>query len=250
MGYGAFAGFYEAFTSDVDYHGRTEYLIQLFKKLDRVPSLLLDVGCGTGGFSFELARHGIDVIGVDPSPAMLSLARAKPFEGDHPPLFLEQSAETLDLYGTVDGAVACLDTLNHIVDFEELVRSLSRISLFLEPERLFIFDVNTLYKHKHLLSGKKFIYDNGDKLCIWKNSRCTKNGTVRMKLKLYENTADGYLRDTDHHAERAYTEEEWRIALDRAGFDIVALFGEQSENSPRETEEREVWVVRKRNEKN
>lgn len=249
MSYRAFAGFYETFTSDVGYPARTEYLLELFRRFDRVPSLLLDVGCGTGGFSFEFAARGIEVIGVDPSEAMLAIARAKSFAGEKPPLFLRQSAETLDLYGTVDGAVACLDTLNHILDHGELVRSLSRIALFLEPERLFLFDVNTEYKHRVLLSGKKFVYDNGEKLCVWKNSRCSKNGTVKMKLDLYENTAGGYFRDTDRHAERAYSEEEWKAALTAAGFEILARFGDGTTEPVPETGDRAVYVTRKINAK-
>ena len=144
MSYKSFAGFYDTFTADVGYKERAEYMLALFARFDKVPSLLLDVGCGTGGFSYQFAENGIEVIGVDPSAEMLSLASARQSLAEKPPNFLCQSAENLDLYGTIDGAVACLDTLNHITDFKELERSVAKISLFLEPGILFIFDVNTL----------------------------------------------------------------------------------------------------------
>lgn len=244
MSYGPFAGFYDCFTSDVGYAERCEYILGLFDKFDRIPSLLLDVGCGTGGFSFEMAKHGIDVIGADPSPEMLAVAQNKEFDGKFP-LFLNQSASELDLYGTVDGAIACLDTLNHITEYSELAASLKRISLFLEPERLFIFDVNTPYKHKNVLSGKKFVYDNGEKLCIWKNSRCKRDGTVKMKLRLYEITDDGYRKYTDTLCERAYGEAELGSALDGAGLRVLAVFDDMTLNAPRDTSERLYYVTEK-----
>ena len=245
MGYKSFAGFYDAFTSDVGYLERAEYMLALFVKFDKIPSLLLDVGCGTGGFSYQFAAKGIEVIGVDPSAEMLSFASGRSTSAEKLPIFLCQSAENLDLYGTVDGAVACLDTLNHITDYEELERSIAKISLFLEPKRLFIFDVNSFYKHKKVLSGKKFVYDNGEKLCIWKNSRCSRNGLVKMKLKLYENTPDGYVKYVDSHSERAYSENELIRALQKAGFEVLGVFGDMSFDAPKETEERIYFVAKK-----
>lgn len=245
MSYKSFAGFYDTFTSDVGYQERAEYMLALFVRFDKIPSLLLDVGCGTGGFSYQFAAKGIEVIGVDPSAEMLSLASGHSTSAEKPPIFLCQSAENLDLYGTVDGAVACLDTLNHITDYDELERSIAKISLFLEHERLFVFDVNTIYKHKKVLSGKKFIYDNGEKLCIWKNSRCSRNGTVKMKLKLYENTPDGYVKYTDNHSERAYSETQLKTALEKAGFEVLGVFGDLSFEAPKETDERIYFVAKK-----
>ena len=245
MSYKSFAGFYDTFTQDVGYKERAEYMLALFARFDKIPTLLLDVGCGTGSFSYCFAEKNIEVIGVDPSAEMLSLASSRQNALEKPPIFLCQSAENLDLYGTVDGAVACLDTLNHITDFAELERSIAKISLFLEPERLFVFDVNTLYKHKKVLSGKKFIYDNGEKLCIWKNSRCSRNGTVKMKLKLFENTPDGYVKYTDSHLERAYGQNEMETAIKNAGFEVLGVFGDLSFDPPAENDERIYFVAKK-----
>ena len=245
MSYKSFAVFYDTFTDNVGYNERAEYMLALFARFDKIPALLLDVGCGTGRFSYCFAEKNIEVIGVDPSAEMLSLALLKQNNLEKPPIFLCQSAENLDLYGTVDGAVSCLDTLNQITNFAELERSVAKISLFLEPERLFIFDVNTLYKHKKVLSGKKFIYDNGEKLCIWKNSRCSRNGTVKMKLKLYENTPDGYVKYTDSHDERAYSQKEIETILQNAGFEVLGVFGDLSFEAPKENEERIYFVAKK-----
>ena len=48
MSYKSFAGFYDTFTADVGYKERAEYMLALFARFDKIPSLLLDVGCGSG----------------------------------------------------------------------------------------------------------------------------------------------------------------------------------------------------------
>ena len=139
--YNTFAEFYDELTYDVDYKKRTAYLIKLFKKYDKMPTLLLDVACGTGGFSNEFAKQGVEVIGADMSEEMLTIARQRSMENGLDVLYLCQKAEELDLFGTVDGAVCCLDSLNHITDYKKLCKAFKKISLFLEKDRLFIFDV-------------------------------------------------------------------------------------------------------------
>ena len=114
--YGNFASVYDRLMSDVDYKARTDRLLQLFNKYDRTPSLILDLACGTGGFSNELAEKGLEGIGVDMSEEMLSAARENSARRGTDVLYLCQKAEELDLYGTVDGAVCCLDSRNAIPD--------------------------------------------------------------------------------------------------------------------------------------
>ena len=86
--YGDFSLVYDSLTEDVDYKGRTEYLYGLFKSFGAEPQLLLDLACGTGSFSLEFANLGVDVIGVDPSEDMLSVAREKAESAGKDILFL------------------------------------------------------------------------------------------------------------------------------------------------------------------
>ena len=169
MSYDLFADYYDRLMEDADYPSRTDYLLSLFEKHDRRPSLLLDTACGTGSFSLAFAARGIEVIGADPAPSMLAVARERADRAGADILFLCQSAAGLELYGTVDGAVCCMDSLNHITDFGEFQRSLARIALFLEPGRLFIFDMNTPYKHRELLADNTFVYELEDLYLVWQN---------------------------------------------------------------------------------
>ncbi len=247
MSYETFAEFYDTFMSDVDYEKRANYVLSLFEKYDKKPTLLLDMACGTGSFTLEFLKNGIDVIGVDPSPEMLMCAREKTAEENASPLLLCQKCEDLDLYGTVDGAVCMLDSLNHITDWDELCRSISKISLFLEPQRLFIFDLNTEYKHKKVLSGQSFVYEDEktDTLLMWRNSEC-ENGLVDISLDFFVGEDGAYERFSEQFSERAYSGEQIEKALEMAGLEIVEIFEENTFDSPTPETERVIYVTRKK----
>ena len=248
MSYENFAAVYDALQTDVDYNARAEYLTEVFKKYDRLPTLLLDVACGTGGFSYLFAEKGIDVIGADPSPEMLDIAREKFAEAGKDVLLLCQSAEELDLYGTVDGAICCLDSLNHIIDEDEFKRSVARIALFLEPERLFVFDVNTEHKHKNILSGTTFAVETEDVFCVWQNSECDEDGIVDISLDFFRKTEDGlYERSSEDFSERAYSFEFIEKCIAEAGLEVVAVLGDMSFDAPKYDEERVFYVTRRVN---
>lgn len=248
MSYENFAAVYDALQTNVDYAARTEYLTELFKKYDRLPTLLLDVACGTGGFSYLFAEKGIDVIGADPSPEMLGVARDKFANAGKDALLLCQSAEELDLYGTVDGAICCLDSLNHIIDEDEFKRSIARIALFLEPERLFVFDLNTEYKHKEVLSGKTFAVETEQVFCVWQNSECDDDGIVDISLDFFCENDDGtYERSSEDFSERAYSHEFIEECITKAGLEIVDVLGDMSFDAPKPNEERVFYITRRVN---
>ncbi len=243
--YSNFAEFYDELMQDADYKKRTAYLLKLFKKYGKKPNLLLDVACGTGGFSNEFAKQKIEVIGVDMSEEMLSIARERSAEMGLDVLYLCQKAEELDLYGTVDGVVCCLDSLNHITDYKKLCKAFSKISLFLEPECLFIFDVNTEYKHREILGDNVFVSDNGNLYCVWANNYNEKNNIVDISLDFFEKRGDSYMRLSEEFSERAYCGEELKSALEAAGLRIMDIFDDMTENPLNEKSQRAIYVTKK-----
>ena len=67
-GYQDFSEFYDCLMQDVDYAARAEYLLSLFKKhTGSMPSVVLDVACGSGSLCAELVKRGVDTVGVDVS---------------------------------------------------------------------------------------------------------------------------------------------------------------------------------------
>lgn len=243
--YDSFGAFYDALMYDADYKKRTEYLLKLFKKYGKKPTLLLDVACGTGGFSNEFCKNGIEVIGIDMSEQMLSVAREKSAEQGLDVLYLCQKAEKLDLYGTVDGAICCFDSLNHITDYKRFCKAIERVSLFLEKECLFIFDLNTQYKHKNVLADNVFVIENEDVYCVWANKYKEKNSVVDINLDFFVEQDGLYERFSEEFSERAYSSQEVESALEKAGLQVVAIFDDLSENPLESDSQRAVYVTRK-----
>lgn len=243
--YSAFAAVYDRLMFDVDYKKRADYLAGLFKKHDRMPKLMLDVACGTGGFSNEFAKMGIEVIGTDMSEEMLAAARNNSAECGTEVLFLCQKAEELDLYGTVDGAICCLDSLNHITDYKTLCTAISRVSLFLEKKRLFIFDVNTVFKHKNILADNTYVIEEDGVYCVWQNETDPETLITDIMLDFFTEENGVYLRSGEEFSERAYTSEELENAISAAGLETVAVYADMTEKPLSPDTERAIYVTRK-----
>ena len=142
--YEALASSYDALTEDVGYEKRADFLEKLFRR-SRIPvKVVLDLACGTGTMTWLLTGRGYELIGVDGSEEMLAAAMSKggTVQGV-PPIFLHQSMPQLDLYGTVDAAICCLDSLNYLTDPADVRRTFRRLHLFVAPGGVLVFDVNT-----------------------------------------------------------------------------------------------------------
>ena len=246
MSYNDFSEVYDSLMCDVDYSARCEYLTKLFKKYGKMPTLMLDLACGTGGFSNAFAKKGVEVIGVDISEDMLSKARENSYSQGIDVLYLCQSAQELDLFGTVDGAICCMDSLNHITDYEALEKALKNVSLFLEKDCLFIFDLNTEYKHRHVLGNNTFVIEQEDVYCVWQNIFDEENLTTDISLDFFIETEDGlYERTCEDFSERAYTNDEIDTILKAAGLEKIAVFDDLTENPQKENSERIIYVTKK-----
>ena len=234
---------YDILTADAQYDKRYSYLKELFERFDRMPTLLLDLACGTGSFSRRFANDGVSVIGADSSPEMLSVAASKACKDI---LYICQKAQELELYGTVDGAICCLDSLNHITDYGDFCTALKKVSMFLEKDRLFIFDVNTLFKHREVLGNNTIVKEEENAVCIWQNELLNDEKTVNIYLDLFKEEENGlYSRSFDFITERAYTEDEIENALNEANLKKIEIFGEFTYEKPSFDCERAVYITKK-----
>jgi len=245
MSYTDFAEVYDLLMGEVDYKSRAEYLLSLFEKHGKKPCLLLDLACGTGGFSNQFAKNGIDVIGVDMSEDMLAIARENSANQGCDVLYLCQTAQELDLYGTVDGAVCCMDSLNHITDIAELQKAVDKVSLFLENGCLFIFDLNTVYKHRQILGDNTFVFDEDEVYCVWQNSFREESLTTDICLDFFIADGDSYIRSGEEFSERAYTHQEIQMVLENAGLETLAVYDDMSQSKPDDRSERVIYVTKK-----
>ena len=245
MSYSSFALYYDELTQNVDYPGRVDYLLSLLDMLGHRAGLTLDLACGTGSFTIELAKRGIDIYGIDGSESMLSVAKQKAADCGLDILFLRQQMQSIDLYGTVDTVICMLDSINHMTRESDVMKTFSRVSLFLNHGGYFIFDMNTIYKHRHVLGNQIFVYDTDRVYCVWQNSFEEKNGRVGITLDFFGREGSVYHRSSEHFYERAYDTERIVSMLSKAGLETVGLFRELSFEKPDDQTERIVVVAKK-----
>lgn len=244
-GYSVFAQFYDELTNNVNYTQRAEYLLALLAKLEHSPGLTLDLACGTGSLTLELFRRGVDIYGVDASAEMLSLAREKCMDQGADILFLQQRMQDLDLYGTVNTVFSSLDSINHLQGKEQVRRTFKRVSLFLEPQGYFVFDLNTLYKHEHILGNHTFIYDMEQVYCAWQNRYAPGTGRVDIRLDFFSKEGAVYHRYGERFSEFAYPIGYVTDWLKEAGFGEIQVFDEMTFEPPKKDSQRVVFAAKK-----
>ena len=154
----------------VDYVKVADHIERQFEKFAaKKPESVLDLACGTGSLTVELAARGYDMTGVDISEEMLSEARFKCDANrfPHKVLLVRQDMAELELYGTVDAIVCCLDSLNYLTDTGRVSRALSHIHNYLNPDGLFVFDMNTPYKYENVYGQSSLVLEEEGVLCAW-----------------------------------------------------------------------------------
>lgn len=239
-----FARFYDRLTFNVDYPARAAYFDRLIRRRTARPvEILLDLGCGTGSLAAALSGLGYDLICADASAGMLSVAASKAYSGK-PPLFLRQPMEELDLYGTVDACVCALDTVNHLDGVGALEQAFGRVSLFLAPGGVFIFDVNTAYKHRRVLADNAYVYETPEVYCVWRN-HCRENGDVEITLDFFTQEEGSYTRNTECFVERLFSPAQLENALKKAGLTLLEVLEGDTQHPPGETAQRAVYVAQK-----
>lgn len=245
--YEALAAVYDRLNGDVDYEALADFAAATFARYGVSPELVLDLGCGTGGLTFPLARRGYDMIGVDGSADMLSKAYERRVAENAPGvLFLCQDMRAFELYGTVGAVVSSLDCMNYLTGKGDLKKCFSLVHNYLDPGGVFLFDVNTPYKFRHIYGNEAYVLESEEggrsAYCGWQNEYEEESRLCRFYLSVFTEEEDGrYSRTDEEQLERCYTKEELTAALTRAGFEEISFFGDLHFGAPEETTER--WYV-------
>lgn len=247
--YVSFAQFYEGLMQNVEYEKRCEYILDLAQRHNHNMGITLDLACGTGTLTRLLAKSGVDVYGIDASADMLSEAMQRASDEGLEILFLRQKMQNLNLYGTIDTCVCTLDSINHLTDKSDVQKAFDKVAMFMDNDGLFIFDVNTVCKHKSILADNTYVYENDNVFCVWQNSLCD-NNIVKIELDFFEEENGVYYRSSESFEERAYSDEEIQQMLTKSGFDIEAVYGDLSFEAPKPEEQRIIYVARMKESKN
>ncbi len=253
-GYGALAHVYDRLNADIDYEAWADFVVACFDRfLTARPELVLDLACGTGRMTVPLANRGFDMLGIDGSEDMLSEAfLAGEGKGI---LFLCQDMRRFELYGTVGAITCCLDSVNYLLTEQDLAACFACVHNYLEPDGLFLFDMNTPYKFRNIYGDNAYvmedelIFSDGDGegdsalvYCGWQNAFDEKSGICDFYLSLFEQLPNGdYRRSDEHQQERCYTLDTVKRLLQEAGMELLGVYSDFDFRAPEETTPR--WYI-------
>lgn len=246
MRYGQFAYIFDDLMSDVAYIKWVDYLEDIFEKYGIKPSLVLDLACGTGNITIECAKRGYEMIGVDISPEMLSVARQKTLEQELDILFLNQDMTDFELYGTVDAIFCCMDGINYITEKKRLARMFKLVNNYLNNGGLFIFDIRSEYGIESLIGNNTFIEDAEDITYIWENNYDLRKKICDMRLTFFKREGEMYSKFYENHRLKAFNPNEIIKLLEAERLKLLGSFDNFSFKKPRGKAERIFFVAKKK----
>ncbi len=239
--YNSFSKVYDKFAYDIDYGKFVDYYEKIFKKFNVKPELVLDICCGTGSLT-TLMSQKYDMIGVDFSVDMLNVAQTKNQDGKI--LYLCQSMCDFELYGTVDACYSSLDSINYILEEDDLYRHFKLVHNYLNPDGIYIFDISTLYKFKNVLSDNVFTDECDEAFFVWQNDYDEEEKLNTMYLDVFLKNENGtYDRITEEHTEKGYLPSYVSKVAKKCGFEILGIFDEYSFEKYKNNSNRIFFVI-------
>lgn len=233
-GYESFAGVYDLLTFNVPYDEIADYYDKVISGLVS-GRRTLDMGCGTGSLTVRMAAKGYDIIGQDASEEALSIAALKSSKVQ----WICQKMEETELGESVDVVISTLDSINHLENAETISRCFHKAADHLKQGGAFVFDVNTVYKHREILGNETYVYDVDGVYCAWLNTFDPEDCGVDIELDLFFENEDGrYTRSGDSFREIALEESEYRRLLREAGFRVEKVYDYLSFDAPDEKSEK------------
>lgn len=250
--YTGFAAVYDTFMDNIPYEEWGTYIRGLLLEYGVNNGLMLDLGCGTGTLSEIMADYGYDMIGVDYSEEMLEIAMEKRRESGHDILYLLQDMREFELYGTVKSVISVCDSLNYILEEEDLEEVFRLVNNYLDPGGIFIFDFNTTYKYREILGDRTIAESRDECSFIWDNYYYEEEGVNEYELSLFiqdDDDPDMFRRFQETHYQKAYDLDVMKRLLKNAGMEFVTAYDAFTKDAPKEDSER-IYVIAREHGKN
>ena len=240
--YGEFAEVYDTLMHrDINYERIADYIENIFSEYGINPDLVCDLACGTGSVTIPLARRGYDMTGIDISEDMLNIARDKSEGLDI--LYLNQNMTSLDLYGTMGAFISMIDGINYVISPRALLNMFTKMkTCFMDNDALFVFDISTRHKLREVIGSDTIVYPGKNVFYTWQNRYLEEKNISDMFLTFFVREGEKYRRFEERHLQRAYSEKELRILLQKAGFKKIDTYRPFTFDAPDSNDERIVFV--------
>lgn len=246
--YTSFAAVYDTFMDNIPYEEWEKYLKSLLYEYGVREGLVLELGCGTGNMTEILAQSGYDMIGVDNAEEMLEIAIEKRMKSGLDILYLQQDMREFELYGTVKAIVSVCDSVNYILEEEELEEVFRLVNNYLDPGGVFIFDFNTVYKYREILGDQTIAENREECSFIWDNYYYEEERINEYELSLFirEGDSELYRKYQEIHFQKAYDLETMKRLITQSGLEYITAYDAFTKEAPTRVSERIYVIARER----
>lgn len=238
----SFASIYDDVMGTVPYQVWYDYLKEILDYYQLEARKVLDLACGTGNMSLLFARDNYQVTGVDRSSGMLEVAKQKAREEELEINFIEADLCSFQLEEKFDLAISLFDSLNYILQLEDLKKVFKNVFDSLRDGGIFIFDVNTLSRLMSIEPGTT-ILNGEDYTCIWEDIVNEEKKLWQVKLKIYHKDTEEY--HEEFHQEKGYKIADLKGALKEAEFEDIAVFNAYTFTEATDNDNRIYFVALK-----
>ena len=212
-------------------------------------NIVVDLGCGTGKLTQIMDDRGYDMIGIDLSPDMLSIAQERKIESGRDILYTLQDMRDFELYGAAGAMISVGDSINYLLEEADLEDLFACVERGLLPGGVFVFDFKTIHLYRDVIGDSTIAEDRGECAFIWDNYYDPESCINEYDLAVFvrEDSEDGslYRRFDEVHRQRGYTPDQLRRAAEKAGLVWVAMQDSVTAGEIDEETERAMAAVRK-----
>lgn len=247
-------GTYEMFA---DFYATGEYTLysermahqfrETLELFDADVERVLDVACGEGSFVTSISEDGFEATGIDISEPMIELARQRAGESEANPEFYRMDAREFELPDTFEVATCWFDSINHLLEIEDVRSVFERVYAALEDGGLFIFDVNPIPRlADREQNAATVVRDTERRFEAYTDVRFDDDeNLLKQTITGFKETDGHWERFDEVHEERGYPITELESELRRAGYGDVVVTGSLREITDPDRTSRVYFCARK-----
>lgn len=232
--FSAVAPYYDELMKPVPYRMWTSYYLLLLAYQGVKPKQVLDVCCGTGTMCELLVREGLEMSGLDLSAPMIERAREKANEKKLSIRYEVADATNFEMGETYDAALSFFDSLNNLLEPDQLLNAFRSVARHLRPGGSWIFDMNMAYAFEEQMFDQESLKARSKLKYKWVGDWDAKSRIITVNMKFWWDGSEF----NEVHRQRAYAEDEVRVLLEQAGFTEVKTFHSYTLEHPRKNSDR------------
>jgi len=237
--YTSIAPVYDYLLKHVDYQKWYSYISTIMLRTCPNPRKILEIGCGTGKFGAKFSADDFAITGMDISLDMLRIAKTRSFRNF---TILCGDMKQFAFKETFDFIFCVHDTVNYLLDSSEIEAFFSSVKKSMHQETIFMFDVTTPYNIITNFDRQLNQYRSGDLFVEWSNTYDKKEQAVYSTLEVIDKKGSSR---TERHMQKIYSIKEIKALCEKAGFQILHIYGDYTFKKPGRKTVMINFIVRK-----